>query len=84
MRFFLAEAQINADRVDTLGTRFARKDYAEAGGKVCITRCLSYLPRIPRITGFDTDSASASPQDFTDYTDSTDVCGESDGASGDG
>ena len=32
--------------------------------------------------GFNTDSASASPQDFTDYTDSTDVCGESVGASG--
>ena len=64
------------------GTRFARKDYAEAGGKVCIASCLSYLPRIPRIKGFDTDSASASPQDSTDYTDSTDVCGESVGASG--
>ena len=32
---------------------------------------LVYLPRIPRRDGFSTDSASASPQDSTDYTDST-------------
>ena len=53
-----------------IGTRFARKDYAEAGGIVTLSQVV-YLPRIPRREGFLTDYASASPQDYTNYTDYT-------------